>query len=32
MADAIFWCLGVPGLALLIAMGWLRWCDVRKMR
>lgn len=32
IADALFWCVGVPGILLLIAIGWLRYCDSRKMR
>lgn len=32
IADALFWCVGVPGLALLVVMGWLKWCDTRRMR
>lgn len=32
IAEALFWCVGVPGLSGLLVYAWLRWDDVRRIR
>lgn len=32
IAEAFFWCVGVPGLGGLVAYGWMHWCDARRIK